>query len=89
VRQWGGAQAGVFTTLAVTPTAVIAAGFGRIEAHDPRTGNLLWSRADNTTVVGRLIPIGDQTVIVGKIRVDHVAADHMRLVLRREWRTFQ
>jgi hypothetical protein len=39
------APATAFTTLAVTPAAVIAGGLNLIEAYDPLTGNVLWSRS--------------------------------------------
>jgi hypothetical protein len=72
VRQWkapgfSGGFTGTFTSLAVTQTAIVAAGFNLIEAHDPLTGSVLWSRVVPfpEEEFGRLLPIGDDVAFIG------------------------
>jgi hypothetical protein len=72
---------GALTRLGVTPTAVIAAGFGRIEAHDALTGNLLWSKATPQENLSRLIPIGDQVATIGVKEINPPGFD-AQLVIR-------
>ena len=89
VRQWkaagfSGFFTGPFTSLAASETAVIAGGFNLIEAHDPLTGSVLWSRVvpfPDEEVPRRLIPIGDRTVTVGTKAINPPGFDQ-QLVIR-------
>jgi PQQ-like domain len=66
LRQWKAesVQPGAFLSLAATTTALIAGGAGDIEAHDPLTGNRLWSSPTDYSL-RELILIGNQVATIG------------------------